>query len=64
VQLCLPYVTGKCRRGDACRDRHPLKDDCREILDGMQKKLCRYGADCKRRDCIFKHPEERKRHSD
>ncbi|CAK9002440.1 Hypothetical protein SCF082_LOCUS7336 [Durusdinium trenchii] len=32
AQLCIPYVQGRCRRGDTCRDRHPA-DDLDSIYD-------------------------------
>lgn len=59
--LCFFYVIGKCRKGDSCPDRHPPEDDCKRILSGMQRTMCRYGNECRRRECIFKHPDERVR---
>eukprot|EP00927_Polykrikos_kofoidii_P062740 TRINITY_DN57540_c0_g1_i1.p1 TRINITY_DN57540_c0_g1~~TRINITY_DN57540_c0_g1_i1.p1 ORF type:complete len:351 (-),score=56.20 TRINITY_DN57540_c0_g1_i1:131-1183(-) len=59
--LCFLYIIGKCSQGDSCVSRHPDKEDCKQILVRMQRTSCRYGADCKRRDCVFRHPEERSR---
>merc|ERR1712183_1015147 len=58
--LCFFYIIGKCKKGSECTDRHPEKQDCKAILERMQKTSCRYGVDCKREECIFKHPPERK----
>lgn len=61
VALCIPHVFGKCHRGSLCRERHPEMEDCRQVRESLQNRECRFGAQCKRRDCIFKHPEDRDR---
>jgi len=58
--LCIPYVLGNCHWGDKCHDRHPDADDCRAAKESLQTKLCRFGTECRRRDCIFRHPDGKK----
>lgn len=58
VPLCIPFIVGKCQWGNKCRERHPEPEDCRQARESLQNKICRFGAQCKRKDCIFKHPED------
>jgi len=55
--LCIPFVIGNCHWGDKCRDRHPDLEDAKSAKESLQSKLCRFGTECRRRDCIFRHPE-------
>lgn len=55
--LCIPFVIGNCHWGDKCHDRHPDPEDCRVAKESLQSKLCRFGTECRRRDCIFRHPD-------
>mmetsp|Transcript_51523 Transcript_51523/g.115929 ORF Transcript_51523/g.115929 Transcript_51523/m.115929 type:complete len:315 (-) Transcript_51523:62-1006(-) len=59
--LCIPFIMGKCPWGYRCRERHPDPEDCKQAKESLMSKACRFGADCKRKDCIFKHPDNRKR---
>lgn len=54
--LCIPFVMGNCLAGDKCRNRHPRDDDLPNAREALKRKVCKFGADCKRRDCIFVHP--------
>jgi len=62
--LCIPFVFGKCVWGDRCRERHPDEEDARLAKESLQSKVCRFGVDCKRKDCVFRHPQGRKRDQD
>jgi len=62
--LCIPFVFGKCVWGDRCRERHPDAEDARLAKESLQSKSCRFGVDCKRKDCVFRHPQGRKRDED
>jgi len=62
--LCIPFVFGKCVWGDRCRERHPDAEDARLAKESLQSKVCRFGVDCKRKDCVFRHPQGRKRDED
>jgi len=58
IPLCIGFVTSKCTFGSKCRDRHPAtSEDCRMARETLTSKDCRFGATCKRKDCVFKHPE-------
>lgn len=58
-QLCIPWATGKCRKGDACKDGHPPPEEAKRILEIIQRKPCRFGKECRRADCIFTHREDK-----
>jgi len=57
--LCFLHVIDKCRKGDACRDRHPARNEVLALRTKMERTPCRYGVDCTRGDCVFKHPPGR-----
>eukprot|EP00929_Paragymnodinium_shiwhaense_P009709 TRINITY_DN113986_c0_g1_i1.p1 TRINITY_DN113986_c0_g1~~TRINITY_DN113986_c0_g1_i1.p1 ORF type:complete len:326 (+),score=72.23 TRINITY_DN113986_c0_g1_i1:133-1110(+) len=63
VPLCIAFVMGNCHRGNQCRDRHPDEENCKSARETLLNKICRFGNDCKRRDCIFKHPGKENRDS-
>eukprot|EP00425_Heterocapsa_triquetra_P019293 CAMPEP_0195126264 /NCGR_PEP_ID=MMETSP0448-20130528/134589_1 /TAXON_ID=66468 /ORGANISM="Heterocapsa triquestra, Strain CCMP 448" /LENGTH=81 /DNA_ID=CAMNT_0040163943 /DNA_START=14 /DNA_END=259 /DNA_ORIENTATION=+ len=54
--VCFLYIIDKCRKGDSCEDRHPDKYEVRTMRERMENTACRFGGDCTRRDCVFKHP--------
>lgn len=58
-QLCIPWATGRCRKGNDCKDGHPPPEESKRILEVIQKRPCRFGKECRRADCIFWHREER-----
>jgi len=53
--LCIPFILGTCTAGNGCTLRHPVEDDIREAREALKRKVCRFGADCHRTDCIFRH---------
>jgi hypothetical protein len=57
--VCFMYVVGKCQQGDACKSKHPAADACKQILAKVRRTPCKTGLECKRRDCMFKHPTGR-----
>eukprot|EP00927_Polykrikos_kofoidii_P020331 TRINITY_DN19625_c0_g1_i1.p1 TRINITY_DN19625_c0_g1~~TRINITY_DN19625_c0_g1_i1.p1 ORF type:complete len:660 (-),score=126.72 TRINITY_DN19625_c0_g1_i1:96-2075(-) len=63
VPLCISYVMGNCQWSANCRDRHPDPENCRAAKETLLSKPCRFGSQCKRRDCIFKHPARSPRRS-
>mmetsp|Transcript_38096 Transcript_38096/g.104867 ORF Transcript_38096/g.104867 Transcript_38096/m.104867 type:complete len:395 (-) Transcript_38096:193-1377(-) len=56
-RLCIPYVVGHCAQGKLCPNRHPDDDQCRRAHDSLRKKPCKWGAECRRPDCIFSHED-------
>jgi len=62
--LCIPFVFSKCVWGDKCRERHPDPEDARLAKESLQNKVCRFGTECRRKDCVFRHPEGRRRDQD
>jgi len=62
--LCIAFVFSKCVWGDKCRERHPDPEDARLAKESLQNKVCRFGVECRRKDCVFRHPEGRRRDQD
>lgn len=54
-ELCFPYVIGKCKRDNACPMRHPVPEECENIIAVSRKTQCRFGSACTREECIFAH---------
>jgi len=59
VALCIPYIQGKCRAGADCESRHPDEENSRQALELLKTKICKFGSDCKRPDCVFTHDNSR-----
>jgi len=59
--LCIPFVAGRCIWGAQCRDRHPDPEGAQKARESLMSRTCRFGLECFRKDCIFKHPEGRRR---
>lgn len=57
LRMCIPYIMGRCTQGDSCTSMHVARGDSSRLLDGLKKKVCRDGAKCIKKDCIFKHPD-------
>jgi len=53
--LCIPFVVGSCRDGADCRLRHPTEELRQEALETLRRKVCKFGDQCRRADCIFRH---------
>uniref|UniRef100_A0A7S0AVS7 C3H1-type domain-containing protein n=1 Tax=Pyrodinium bahamense TaxID=73915 RepID=A0A7S0AVS7_9DINO len=62
--LCFPFIMDKCRKGDSCRERHPDQHEVEGLRRHMARTNCRYGLQCMRPDCMFKHPPGRKLSAD
>merc|ERR1712232_154820 len=46
---------GKCTAGSRCPNRHPDDQNCKDALDTLKRRVCKWGRECKRTDCIFIH---------
>jgi len=53
--LCIPFLVGRCKAGEDCPQRHPSDSAVREARATLQRKVCRFGAQCHRAGCIFRH---------
>merc|ERR1712187_689749 len=45
--------------GEDLQVRYGEEDSTEDELERLRRRHCRYGAACTRRDCVFKHPEDR-----
>eukprot|EP00747_Dinoflagellata_sp_TGD_P017666 gnl/TRDRNA2_/TRDRNA2_125968_c1_seq2.p1 gnl/TRDRNA2_/TRDRNA2_125968_c1~~gnl/TRDRNA2_/TRDRNA2_125968_c1_seq2.p1 ORF type:complete len:236 (+),score=42.05 gnl/TRDRNA2_/TRDRNA2_125968_c1_seq2:168-875(+) len=57
--LCFMYIVGKCKFDRGCNMRHPPTEECKTILASMKRTDCKFGNNCSRNDCVFKHPDGR-----
>ena len=61
VDLCIPFLAGKCTFEKGCRKRHPSKDEIPRLLARYKKTRCRFRDECYTEGCLFLHPKEEKR---
>lgn len=54
--VCVYYLSGHCRDGDACLKLHVPKDEIPEKLKLFRLTPCKYGEECRnRKTCLFNH---------
>merc|ERR1712150_87596 len=57
-KVCVHHLTGVCRRGMRCADRHPVDAQFRTYAREFKRKTCRYGDQCFSPKCLYYHPRE------
>mmetsp|Transcript_68894 Transcript_68894/g.109300 ORF Transcript_68894/g.109300 Transcript_68894/m.109300 type:complete len:317 (+) Transcript_68894:63-1013(+) len=57
-KVCVHHLTGNCRRGFRCIDRHPVDGNFKVHVRDFKRKLCRYADQCRTPKCLYYHPHE------
>ncbi|OLP93726.1 Ribosomal RNA large subunit methyltransferase I [Symbiodinium microadriaticum] len=57
TRLCYHFIRGCCRWEHNCRRHHPHERQLAEISRLLRMVPCRWGSQCRMKNCVFKHEE-------
>lgn len=54
-KVCVHQLTGTCRRGMRCPDKHPVDAQMKKHANEFKRKQCRFGDKCFSPRCLYYH---------
>lgn len=57
-KVCIFYLTGACRHGFQCQNRHPPEAECSMMKSQYKRRNCRFADACQMGACLYWHPRD------